>query len=869
VEWLNWLEQFEIFSSHFKSQPTTATNASFSEASAVLAHWFCETYIANRSYQGAALDLIQRTGQQVSRQLAAAAPWAVRRLAEKDAIAAHRWTVLLTTSISGNARQSFDPRVLDAATGINYPALREGLRPYLKLRRDYWNDLVEDASGENALPAAELAWTFEKYAAEKCWKDLKQSGRPFGHQLCTLFENALLAGHELLEAWAGAGTGTGGLSVHRSAIEPHAQDRFREVLDVLIDGLRDTGEQLIATAPELVDRWWSFEYPLFRRLALHLLGLSPVWDPSAKIRWLLDHDLIFDYHTKHETYAVLRNHLQDASPELKDALLKRIAQGPTCDHEVETRHVDYMKYNVLVWITAADPAWVEARSAMERLQTAGNFLPREHPDFDHWFESGVWGGSPPASREEYIERIQRDGADAALKWLLAKDYSERTFEGYTWDDALELLTGVAESDPPTAMKLWTAATLNQDERGPTIRKTLAYGWARADLGNLGPTIVENVAALLEDPEAADAVSVFLLEQVDKQSESSSADPITRLRELARSLWENHSGSFTAVGEIDPTMLGLNSWPGRVARYWVKEISRRWKSDPDNWHGLNTYERGALLQLLHGSGPALDATRPSLTGEVYFMFSADSGFTAEHLFPLFATPGLERQSWEPYLYHPRWNNRFLEQGFVDLVVNAYPRLEGLSNPSLEGQYWRLLVSIVSFSDIEADKRATILDHLVLEQDGHYFVRFLDCLAMQLSGEQPDKASQLWDEWIGVYMQRRFDGQPRRPAQEELEAWADLVPFFASRIPSAAGIVSEQPIALRSTIYWEPLPDSTINSQAQALSTYLIHRLQSSARLDDLVSYSVAEFGKALLPNLDPVARQALVAAAAEHAIKLMA
>lgn len=868
--WLPWLEKLEVFSVNFTAHPAAGPGGARGEASAVLAHWFCDKYIADPSYQAAALSLIQRTGQQLGTQLVAAAPWALRRLAEKDQAAARRWTVLLTTSVAGqSAPRSFDPYLDAFGPGEpNQLALRQALHPRLKLRPDYWADLAADGSNTESLPAAELAWPIEEYAATKYWQALKKSGTPFAHRLCSLFENALLTAHELLEAWSPPGSGTGALTAHRSAIERHPQDKFRKVLDVLIDGLRDCGEELIVTDPGFIERWWSFEYPLFRRLALHLLGRTPVLDPAEKLQWLLDRDLVFDYNTKHETYAVLKITVQDAGPEVKAGRLERIVQGPQLDYAVEARHVEYMKYNVLVWIAAADPAWTEAATALVELQAANpDFAPREHPDFDRWFESGVWGGTPPASTEEFTEMIRRDGAESALGWLLTRDYSERTFDEPTWDDALGLLRTVAETEPSAALELWETTTLNDDDHAADIRRTLIYGWSRTALGNITLKIVENAATLTADPEAADAISVLLAEQVTKQADVLDSRSIVRLQEIARRLWQNHHSSFTHEEEFDPTMLALNSWPGRVARYWVKEISRRWQSDPDGWSGLNEAERDGLLPLLHGSGPALDATRPAVAGEVFFMFAADPDFTVANIFPLFSTAGLERQSWEPYLYHPRWNNRFLESGFLELTVKALPHIDELTGPAVEGQYWNTLTSVIAYSDIGSHRRTEILDDLVLGKDGHHIVRFIDCLAGMLEGWQPDEAAQSWDAWIGRYMQRRFDGQPRRPVTEELEAWADLIPFLGSRIPAGVEIVLGQRIGFRSRFDWNQVPATTIHTHAVPMAQYLTHRLQNSSPLNCMTEETITEAGNALIGHLDADARKLLVEAAAEHGITL--
>lgn len=870
ASWLPWIEKLDVFSVNFSANSAAAQSGPQNEASMVLAHWFSDRYIGDAAYQAAALGLFQRAGQQMGVHLAAAAPWAIRKLGKEDPSAARRWTVILTSLIDPNFRRSLEPymHALGGRGETNLQAFRQAMHPRLTMRPNYWAGLVEEESAADALPSVELAWPIQEAAADEYWQALKKSGVVLDHRLCSLFENALLSGHELLDAWSWPRSGSNALTFHRSAIEPHSQDQFRGVLDVLVDGVRDCGEEIIKTGKGLIERWWSFKYPLFRRLAVHLLARTPSLDSSAKIQWLLDKDLVFDYHTKHETYAALKTSVRDSSQKVRAALLERIQRGPGQDHKDETRNTEYAKYNVLVWITSADPGWVEARTALEQSQvTNRDFAAREHPDFDHWFESGVWGGAPPASAEELTEMVRDKSPDDALNWLLTQDYSERVFGEPTWEDALGLLRGVAESELSVSLDFWASPILDEDSRADDIRRTLIYGWSRTDLGDHASKVIENVHTLIEDPEAVDAISVFLSEQVGKHADALDSASVVRLREIAGCLWQNHHTSFTHPKEFDPTLLALNSWPGRVASYWVKEISRRWEKDPDSWVGLSTFESEAIHAMLYGSGPTQDAVRPTLAGEVFFMFAADPDFAVDNLFPLFSVEGLERQSWEPYLYHPRWNNRFLERGFLDLTVGAFPRINELASEGFDTQYWNMFASVLAYSDIDSMRRTEILDNLVLERDGSYIVRFIDSLARVLADNQPDEAIPMWDEWIGTYMERRFDGEPRRSVVEELEAWADLVPFLGGRVPAAVELVARQRAGFRSSFLWDSVPPTTVRSYAVPLAQYFVHRLRFSSNLDYMAQHNIADAGNALIVHLDTDKQKQLVEAAAECGITI--
>lgn len=872
ADWLDWLEQKDVFAANFRPDFIPDFEGRIAEASLILAHWYCERFVANPGEQPAALNLVERAGQQFSRQLFNAASWATRQLSEQDPDAARRWTVLLTTSIPGHSA----PRPLSSFLSThgsgnahaNRIALRQGLRPSLKLRPDYWVGLLDDDSRPDRIPRVELGWPIDEHTADKYWKALTTNDA-LDLRLCLILEDSLLNAYELLTAWTSDEKNFDSLSFRRSAIEPHAQDRLREVVDVVINGLRECGEVLVQTDFGLIERWWQLGYPLFRRLAVHLIGHSSEVDPTRTTRWIIDRDLVFDHLTKHEVYVALQNAVPFTSADVKRALLERINLGPNLEDDVfEPRHSDYMKYNILSWITTADPKWAEARAAFDALREANaDFEPRDHPDLGHWLESGVWGGTPPATHDDFVQMIRTDGVDQALDWLLTQDYSERTFEAPTWDDALGLVRTLADTEPCLGLEVFHSSILASDDRGLSVQFALTHGWAKADLGECALAVVDGVATLVSDGDAADAIAFFLDEQVRGHADDLDTEIAGRLRGLATSVWNTHSLSFNHPADVDPISLAVNSWPGRLANYWIGEIGRSWRSDPDGWTGLTEEQRPSVLSLLQGPAAAVHATRPALAGQTYFLFAADPGFTVDFIFPLFSTAGPAIQAWGPYLYHPRWNNRFLERGFLELLIDAIAIIDELGGLGLEHQYWDLLVSVLAYSDLDPEKRTDILDRLIIDHDGLHIVRLIEHLSYLVDRVEPEEAAQLWEAWIGAYMQRRFDGEPRRSSEAELEAWADIVPTLGDQIPAGAAMVLSRDIGFGSKFDWPEARAASIKSYAQVLGGYLCHRLRNSPALDHMVAYNVREACQEVLGHLEGDAEMALKQCAAERGISL--
>lgn len=117
------------------------------------------------------------------------------------------------------------------------------------------------------------------------------------------------------------------LSFHRSAIEPHPQDSRRKPVDAIIDGLRDYGVKTLLQWQNLPDRWWNFEYPLMRRLALHLITIDQERNSDQKITWLLDRTGLYVSAFKHEIYQLLRESVPSASLVQKQKVLEAVLLG--------------------------------------------------------------------------------------------------------------------------------------------------------------------------------------------------------------------------------------------------------------------------------------------------------------------------------------------------------------------------------------------------------------------------------------------------------------------------------------------------------------------------------------------------------------
>ncbi len=862
VAWLHWAEGLPELKAIFNGQDGDA-------AATILGNWFCQSFIAIPELHGAALQTVQRLGQGLGKDLFRGAGWAADELSKVDVDAGRRWKAFLATSVHGHSAPVATETLLSylpTDRPEDPTVLRAALRAYLVLKRRWYIDDSEDLT---TYPDAEVHWNTEADSLTGHVLKVIEVSAPGDLTLGTVLEDSLSAAYDLLDSYHGQREWDP-LSFGRSAVEPHAQDQFRDPVDAVIDGLRAYGEKALSERPDLPERWWSLGRDLFRRLALHLLEFDVLRTSDEKISWLLERTVLYETDLKHEVYRVLKSATEKASKKVRDHLLAAALAGPSLPEDISEdfpdrdRHTSYATYNLLVWLGQVAPGWSEAGAALAEAQaTNRDFAPREHPDFDRWMTSGTWGGKLPMEPEDFIRSFEEDPA-AAVEDLLARDYSERNFDEPEWRDTLSLVSGVVESRPELGEQLWALIDewRDRDTQANDLRRATVEGWAKATLAGVADVVVARIATQVVNVESARSVSRFLLEQVRKQIESDETPALAAMRRIALHLWGEHGHSFTHSEGVDPVSsapLYLNSWPGDLAQYWAVEVDRRWRKHRDDWSGLSDDERGALMQLLGGPPHALDATGPAVASHLFFLFAADAAFATEHVLPLFREDRTAALAWTPYLHHPRYNDKLLAAGLLDSTIAEWARLDAIGGPSLRNAFFGLVISIVSFAGITPESRQALLDQSVLAHDGAHEAEFAHAVVRFLREDGIDGA-EVWKRWLRDHLTARLNGVPRTLDSEELTCWADTVPYLGDGIPEAIELLANRSIGLGARFLHPDFPEGALPAHGRVLASHFAERIRNSSPSNYFTVHQVNELIDALRGALGDAGVQPLVHAA---------
>ena len=232
----------------------------------------------------------------------------------------------------------------------------------------------------------ELGFRGDYHRLEEIWANkIKPNLATYAHRLLPVVVTNLQATYHLLHSWSKASLNGDPISWHRSAIEPHEQDRFHQAEDFLVNVARDCLEWALKNRPDLGEAWIEvisvMEPQIMRRLAVHGVTENITKSGNAKLEWLMAKGLLVAPGLKHEVFRLL--HIaypladSQARQRLLDEFIAQIEAQPILEGEDGERN-DYQKFNLLIWLSQAAPDCVDVN---ERLRKTKNIkLPsKEHP----------------------------------------------------------------------------------------------------------------------------------------------------------------------------------------------------------------------------------------------------------------------------------------------------------------------------------------------------------------------------------------------------------------------------------------------------------------------------------------------------------
>ncbi len=206
------------------------------------------------------------------------------------------------------------------------------------------------------------------------------------------------------------------------AVEEHPPIPRGNLKEALVDGIRDAAELLIreelVSLPEIVELLESRSWPIFHRIALHLLRQFPEEAPDLIADRLTDRALFDSISLYHEYGLLLREQFRMLDPDQQKLILNWIREGPNpkqLERKSKEESEQYKKHwqrDKLYWLQDDLPK--EWRRHYEALvEELGE---PEHPEFP--VPSGtVWiGPTSPKTAEELQRMSVEEIVDFLRRW---------------------------------------------------------------------------------------------------------------------------------------------------------------------------------------------------------------------------------------------------------------------------------------------------------------------------------------------------------------------------------------------------------------------------------------------------------------------
>jgi len=420
------------------------------------------------------------------------------------------------------------------------------------------------------------------------------------------------------------------------SVAAHKQNAYRTGFQTIVRVMAEIWTRLatknLSFALPILESWRKSEFRLTRRLAL-FAAANPIVPPvvAGDVLMALPQGELFLTNSTVEVYRLLRQRWRDLTPEQRESIEKRIAEGPPADwlrEGVETeRLIDRCRFDLLgelqragLELTAESKAFFNEIAAR---WPQWQMRPAEQAGFHIWHE----GVSEIVGNAEKF----KDVADDELVTAAEKAAAEADFmEGDAWQ-------ALCQSDPGRALRGLEAQA---NKRLWPLSAWDRFLWA---------------AQGIDDPDSVAKIARHLLQAPNDKFSEMASSASWWLNEKARSLddallwplWDRIIDtvprSMTEGNDSDLFGDSLNAPSGRLAEILLKKLTKAEGSGDMSGDMQMRFEK-----LIRAEGRFGQLARLRLAAEVSFLFERAPEWTAKNVVPLF--------DWSSPDAHAAWSSR---------------------------------------------------------------------------------------------------------------------------------------------------------------------------------------------------------------------
>jgi hypothetical protein len=789
----------------------SAEKARVNPSEHVITHWLC-SYVRTR-FPEFLLELISRHQQRLSLRFSRALAqtlWSDRNKKVDPRFATWLSIVLLQGQnvVDGDTWGYLLKKCrLPDHLGIALRIFEFLTTPNVQLMQNWWGYSTDDSEDQpakrNFKVDFEIEWPEKSgYCLREAWTEVFQPHlSDIADPLSQIVVKQLTQAYLLLRSVVKDHNLYDRISRSRSSIAPHEQDdtSLNECVDCLIDILRCILDHWIETnsaqARVQADAWWSSKLLLLQRFAAYAYSRDPQYTADERIRWVLANDLVFLSGMKKEVFDILASAYGQASPGIRQRLLRRIDRGirgreaKWLDEEI----LAYEKFNVLIWLRRADPGCPLVQSAISAIQGQfPEFGEREYPEFDSWhstaefidptqdFDLNLILSKPPAEFASELIQARRDPQLRVLQNHIRclprlfpnnKTWTEGFIQALSKYAAVDddvwngVIGGLRDAVQTEEDWRWVIGLIEMLPRNTAIHEAIAnlLSWGlREHRAKMGEDLIERAVDLMD-------VAWNLCKDKEEPADSGYGDWLT-----------------TAMGHA-------GGWFGD---FWIHYSSHLRVCAGEQWQGIPDPLKTKIIDAVGGTSRIKVHARIALTPWIGYFFAWDRDFTSSFLLPLLdwkRDPIVAQQSWSVLLNYKRGTTKDFEAQLLPFYRQCAEQITSMMKEATEksGQFnqnslWRL-----------GSQLAMLAIHVVSNPvESGFFRDFLPLLpdrareslastiGEQLESQNEDEIRQLWNAWLKRYLELRLVGIPLALSTSETKhmlAWCLHVgPVFSEAV-----------------------------------------------------------------------------------------
>ncbi len=821
IQWLSWMDERHYFDRLFHE-------GELEERDLLLASWLAKHYAINHSDQ--LWLLISKHGMRLNRSfwriLSIETPFEDIERSSPDAPTLAGWvSILLATAPAKPERpvlmmlgkKCIELGAIPELVQIFHRMAKHNLslKPRLSLT-------ANEEEAKSPLPIdVDAPIVSDHYDLKELWdKGLKPNLQQTAEILLPLIVQRLTELHWSLQLWQKADRDWDPLSWHRSAIEPHEQDKYPSAVDVLIDVVRECliwiGDNNLKACLAWCELLIFSKPPLLRRIAVYAFSKAKNISNDEKITWLLDNIGLHDQAVHHEIYITIKLSYPSASEPIRKRVIESILayRWSNEDDPDKEEHTQRAHFDWLHWIHVSDPECKLAKKSLDEIVKKNPlFKAREYPDLTHWTSVGWIGPQSPWTVNELLSKkpeswlpellaFQGDDFRGPDRSGLVQTIVEVAKENFSWGSQLasELLKGDHfESDLwPGLIRAWADLSLDDSELKEILKwlgMEQIYTAHPRNVADMLFSLVKNTERLLSLNiiSAANAVAVSLEETINRdESLGTEQDWLSR---------------------------AINHPLGVLTEFWLSSMSQWLRHQEVKPQILPTEYETFFTSLALDESEIAGLGRTVMASQVAFLLSVDENWTKRHVLPLFDPENNGhsfQQAWDGFLTWGRLSLALAEALEVPFLKTVEKIETDLSHE--QDRFVEFYSGMLAFyvSDpleewIPALFKADNLDvrRMFASQMG-YMLRDLD--------EAQQK--ELWDRWLKTYWQNRLMGVPAPLDRVEIEEMLEWLVHLPAVFDEAVEIAIGMPLI--------PLQDSPVLFELRE-NTLVIEHPESIARL----------------------------------------